>query len=316
MKFEPRNLNPETRRVVHGKLFAWLQLIRLPNLLTVPGDPLAGYFLAAAGDISIGSILLAVVASLFLYIFGLISNDIFDFKDDRNERPDRPLPSGRIGKVEATIVAGVLVVAAIVLAAVNGVASFIVALILATVIVIYNSGGKKIPFAGPVNMGLCRGLSLLLGASAGGRTLFMSRPVLFAAAAIAFYIVAVTVIAAKETVRVRIGSKRWWPAFAVTLLLIPLYGSSNCASYPLAAKVFSFCLAAGALLWSWNAGTLLAGTPAPGTVPVVIGKFIQGLLIIQALLLSLCEWPAQAVAACIIIVLPVFSVLARKFYSS
>jgi hypothetical protein len=31
----------------HPKLTAWLQLLRVPNLFTVPGDPLAGFSLAA-----------------------------------------------------------------------------------------------------------------------------------------------------------------------------------------------------------------------------------------------------------------------------
>ena len=33
-----------------SKLGAWLQLLRAPNLLTVPGDPLAGFCLVWAGS--------------------------------------------------------------------------------------------------------------------------------------------------------------------------------------------------------------------------------------------------------------------------
>ncbi len=58
----------------------WLQLVRLPNLPTVFGDPIAG-FLLAAGSTDPDSLLRlfpAVAAPLFLYISGLILNDCID----------------------------------------------------------------------------------------------------------------------------------------------------------------------------------------------------------------------------------------------
>jgi len=300
-----------------GRIHACLQLVRVPNLLTVPGDPLAGYFLAMASgtEPSYGSILIAVTASLLLYIFGLVSNDLFDLKNDITERADRPLPSGRIKPLEATIVTVIMVLAALKAASINGRFSLATAGVLAAVIIVYNCVGKRIPLFGPLNMGLCRGLNLLLGASAMGMPGLTSRVVLMAAALLAAYIAAVTVIAARETSNIPHGSKRWWPAFATAVFLFPLFVYYSQDSH-IAAKIFSICIAAVSLIWSWHAGVLLSGAPGPGIVPAVVGRFIQGLLFIQALLLSLCEWPAQIVAAGIILALPVFSILARKFYSS
>src|SRR5687768_2365240 len=77
---------------------AWLQLLRAPNLFTVPGDPLAGYLLATQllalpGDLRVA---LAIGASFCFYSAGLMLNDLLDLREDRRDRPERPLPSGAV----------------------------------------------------------------------------------------------------------------------------------------------------------------------------------------------------------------------------
>ena len=71
----------------------WLRLLRFPNLFTVPGDPLAGFFLAGAAAPP-GNALLAVGAALCFYVCGLVLNDLVDVGEDARERPGRPLPAG------------------------------------------------------------------------------------------------------------------------------------------------------------------------------------------------------------------------------
>ena len=56
-------------------LRTWLQLLRAPNLFTVPGDPLAGYLLACYGAVE-PRVLLPVFASLCFYSSGLLVNDL------------------------------------------------------------------------------------------------------------------------------------------------------------------------------------------------------------------------------------------------
>ena len=85
-------------RVAKNPVFvAWLRLLRLPNLLTVPGDVLVGFVLAGSGP-AMGSTGLAwaVAASLCLYAGGLLINDLVDREVDQHERPDRPLPAGLV----------------------------------------------------------------------------------------------------------------------------------------------------------------------------------------------------------------------------
>ena len=77
----------------HPRLKTWLQLVRAPNLFTVPGDPLAGYLLTSLGVLDL-RVIYAMVASLCFYVAGLLMNDLCDLEEDRKERPERPLPSG------------------------------------------------------------------------------------------------------------------------------------------------------------------------------------------------------------------------------
>jgi 4-hydroxybenzoate polyprenyltransferase len=155
----------ETKAERVDKWRAWLELLRVPNLLTVPGDVLAGWLLAV-GSVWHPALLWAVLASLGLYAFGLISNDVADFKVDSRERPQRPLPSRRILPIHAVTVAMTLACVAPVLAWIAGGEALNVAVLLFLVITFYNTMMKSSPVVGPLALGLCRGLNLLLGAAA------------------------------------------------------------------------------------------------------------------------------------------------------
>jgi len=183
-----------------------LQLLRPPNLFTVPGDPLCGALLASHGVWS-RSIPPAIIVSLACYCFGLIANDLADFDEDLRDRPSRPLPSGAVSRRTATVLAVFFIVVALAAAAFVNTALFILTVLLLAEILWYNLGAKKSALIGPVAMGLCRGLSVLVGAVAFGPlhlSSFNLHTSLFAAAVIAFYIAAVTALARTETRNPRI----------------------------------------------------------------------------------------------------------------
>ena len=154
-----------------GRTLAWLQLIRLPNLFTAAADVAAGFLFTRAvfvsGDVLSMSLLIA--ASVSLYAAGVVLNDVFDSALDEKERPERPIPSGRIslGAARAAgwgLLALGLALAVIVSVLTGDVRPGSVAFVLALVIVFYDGVLKKTP-VGPVAMGACRGLNLLLGMS-------------------------------------------------------------------------------------------------------------------------------------------------------
>lgn len=170
----------------------WLRLLRAPNLLTLPGDVLAGFLLAGGGNGNGGWLRLvpAIAASACLYAAGLFFNDLADAATDAAERPDRPIPSGAVAPTAVRRAATVLLLLGILLAIPARATP--VAGLLALSILLYDFAAKKHPITGPAAMGLCRSLDLLLGAPR------PSAPVLAAALVLGGYICAVTALARRE----------------------------------------------------------------------------------------------------------------------
>ncbi len=237
-----------------GALLAWKQLLRLGNVFTAASNVVAG-FLIVRGAWTPGVLLaLLVTASIMLYAAGMVLNDAFDAMLDARERPERPIPSGRIRRSTALTVGWLLLSGGLALSlfatAFNShAAPLAVAACLAMTIVLYDAGLKSTP-AGPWAMGWCRMLNVLLGASAASH-LGQHLVVWAYAVGIGLYTVALTYIARREVhdspqdaLRIRTTVKRmilgfividasaatWaagWPSgLAVLALLIPsLLGS-------------------------------------------------------------------------------------------
>src|SRR6476646_9795012 len=80
----------------YERLRAFLQLCRAPNVLTAAADVLMGY-LFTHPDLEPRVVsLLLIAASCLFYTAGMVLNDVFDLEIDARERPQRPLPSGRV----------------------------------------------------------------------------------------------------------------------------------------------------------------------------------------------------------------------------
>ncbi|GIG56179.1 transferase [Longispora fulva] len=141
-----------------------VELVRAPAALSVPGDAVAGA--AAAGTLG-GRTAGLATASVCLYWAGMAANDWADRDLDAVERPERPIPSGRITPAAALGVAGGLTAAGLAVAALTGGRrALAVAVPLVGAIWAYDVAWKNTD-AGPAGMALCRGLDVLLGASTG-----------------------------------------------------------------------------------------------------------------------------------------------------
>ncbi len=206
-------------RAPSGTLRDWLQLVRLPNLFTAAADGAAGFlFTHAALTASDGlPMALLIGTSVLLYAGGVVLNDVFDYALDCRERPERPLPSGRISRMAAARLGWGLLVAGIGLAAAASAVGgdlrpVLIAAVLALVIVAYDGLLKKTPL-GPVAMGSCRGLNLLLGMSLS--TVAWQSPHYLIAGALTVYVAGVTWFARTEAEQSRRGQLL---ASAVTIL--------------------------------------------------------------------------------------------------
>ncbi len=152
-------------------LKGYLKLARPANLPTAAADILAGVAISGSiADLQIGpnlglTIISLVLASVFLYAGGVVLNDVFDVGIDRVERPERPIPSGLISLRSARVFGSILLLLGVVLGFLVHPISGAVAFALALMIILYDAVLKKFNFWGPLNMGLCRGLNLILGMS-------------------------------------------------------------------------------------------------------------------------------------------------------
>ncbi|MFD6291535.1 SCO3242 family prenyltransferase [Streptomyces sp. NPDC060205] len=184
---------------------AWVELLRLPALFTVPGDALAGA--AAAGVRPNPRTLLAIGSSLCLYEAGMALNDWADRAEDAVDRPHRPLPSGRVKPAAALAAAGGLTLAGLALASRAGRRPLAVAGALAATVWSYDLVLKRTP-AGPVAMAAARGLDLLLGGVASGGD---TRKAVPSALTLATHTLAVTTVSRHETQ----GGSPWAPLTAL-----------------------------------------------------------------------------------------------------
>src|SRR5262245_25587137 len=101
------------------RLRPYLQLVRLPAVFTAMADIcLAALATQAQADATPGgwlqfllSFLLLLVCSACLYCSGMVWNDFFDVEQDRRERPFRPIPSGKVSRRAAGVLAAGLMAA-------------------------------------------------------------------------------------------------------------------------------------------------------------------------------------------------------------
>ena len=152
------------------KFFSYLVLIRPANILTAVSDVVAG--LAIAGYLQYLtfpdhwlSALLLICSTIGLYAGGIVFNDYFDLPLDRVERPERMLPSGRIAAGHAMIFGILLLIFGVITAFMASSGSGIIALLISFAALVYDKYVKHHAVFGPLNMGICRGLNLLLGMS-------------------------------------------------------------------------------------------------------------------------------------------------------
>ncbi|MCO6457924.1 MAG: UbiA family prenyltransferase, partial [Pirellulaceae bacterium] len=79
-----------------ARVLDYLRLLRIPNVFTAVADVTMGFLVVHGGLQPWPAFACLVAASCLLYLAGMVLNDVFDIEVDRRERPERPLPSGRI----------------------------------------------------------------------------------------------------------------------------------------------------------------------------------------------------------------------------
>lgn len=147
-----------------SSLKPYLQLTRPANLVTAIADIFAGMAIAQFTFSSFTPAFL-IISTLGLYGGGVVMNDVFDAKLDSIERPERPIPSGKVPLRSATMMGLSLLSLGIFAAALFSFESGMIAVVVAILTILYNRFAKHHVFLGPLTMGMCRGGNLILGMS-------------------------------------------------------------------------------------------------------------------------------------------------------
>ena len=227
----------------------WAELVRLPAVVSVPGDALVG--LAAGGGPVRPRAALLPLASVSMYWAGMALNDWADRDLDAVERPERPLPSGRIRPAQALAAAATLTAAAVGLAgAASGRRGAGVAALLGSAVWTYDLVGKPRAWA-PLSMAVTRSLDVALGATGSGRAGSWSPAVLPAVSA-GLHTLAVTDLSRGEVHGA--GAAAAARAQAATLL------AAGTVVQVLARRLLTARVSTGRV----TAGHVTAGPSAPG----------------------------------------------------
>ena len=277
------------------------KLVRAPAALTVPGDVLAGA--VAAGNGRPGRLVGLSASSICIYWAGMALNDWADREVDAVERPERPIPSGRVTPRTAFGLAAGLTTAGLALAAATGGGpAFRTSVLLAATAWTYDLGAKNTP-AGPAFMAAARSLDVLVGAGNNRRAAWAP------ALAVGTHILGVTAMSRGE-----VHGSTPLPARSALLATAAITSSTVISSTsfkrgligPLVTTALAglFARAVGPAQFA------AAQKPSGPTLRKAVGAGIHGLVPLQA------AWCARGGAprlgAALVVALPLAKRLARK----
>lgn len=267
-------------------LRAYIDLVRPANVTTALADVLAGYALAGLRNHRALPWLLAATASL--YAGGIVLNDYFDRDLDRVERPERPIPSGRVSVTSAAWLGSLLLIAGVLSAAQASRAAMIVSSAIAVSVLLYDSWGKRFPFVAPLNMGLCRALNLLLGVAAVETALKLMWPIAVIPLA---YIAGVTALSRGEVH----GGRRQVATVALVSLGAALTGLAMLVFRSGHPAIPAFILAL--LAWRVLPPFVTAWrVPEPGRIRTAVGRGVLSLVLVNAVIGTVYAGPVYGAA--------------------
>lgn len=244
----------------------WLQLIRAPAGLSVISNSFIAHVIAVEGNIRLTDLMLTIIASLCLYFGGMVLNDCFDFQEDARDRPNRPLPSGAIQLHQAWMAGSILLLLGCLFAALINMQAFSIALILAGLIVIYNS--NMLPaWPRAFVMGLCRYSNWLMALAVAPLTpqsYLLALPVLI-------YVVGLTRLSQVETT----GLTRFHRVELILMLVFAMTLLTLIANWTLSSLLAMILLGT---YFAMLVKPLLAQDCKAEVIQITVGKFIMGLI--------------------------------------
>ena len=287
----------------------YLTLIRLPNLFTVPLDPVVGAA-CATGGINLNICITPIIAVLLLYSAGLILSDYFDREKDALERPERPIPAGDIHPSHALYAGIILLAAGIAAGMTNGFETGMTAAVLAALVLIYSFIHSHYKFTGALVMAGCRALAVLLGAAAAGAVWSAALP----ASIVFLYVFLLTLSAAGEATRLSL------PLFTALCPLFPLSVPFFMAVTSIDQSSSIMAILLLILIFAFTVFSAWICIKEERSIPAHIGLLVRNMIFIQGMwiMLYLSEPDSMVLILLIIAILfmRIMSEIASTKYSS
>jgi 4-hydroxybenzoate polyprenyltransferase len=174
-------------------------------------------------------VLLSIIISLY-YMAGMALNDLMDLKIDQQQRPDRPIASGRISPGSALVFIILLFNTATVLLLIYFPHCVYLAVLLTAMIILYDITHKHFACS-IIFMASCRALIYVISAYAvfdGGTREFWTNTAI-SSTILALYIAFITIIARSEN-KQQIDNRRWL-SIAIILLVPAVFTLSEAKSF-------------------------------------------------------------------------------------
>lgn len=183
-----------------AKVVGLLRLVRLSNSLPAAFLVVLGAHLTHTIP-AFATVAQAAAAMWSITAFGYLSNDLFDRREDRINKPDRPLVTGVVTLPEAIALGLILLLGALWLSAGLGWLALGVACAVFGLLTIYNLRLKATAGGGNLLIGLLAGAALLSGAvAAHGWRLVVIKPLLWPAVTLTLFITARELIKTLEDI--------------------------------------------------------------------------------------------------------------------
>ncbi len=250
---------------------AWMEITRISNAPTVVSNVAAGLCLATGG-IDVASLCILSMGILCIYAAGMILNDLCDEAVDRVERPERPIPSGRITRSAAQSATAILFTCGLAFLTPR-MEAVMAGIALIGLIFVYNWRHKNNSVA-PLVMGACRAMIYVVVAFSVADVIPPQTRTM--GGLLMIYIAAVTWLARDEANADAAPSK----VAAVGVMWIPVLLVGISVRHPVA-----LCVNVAFLLWvtlSLRNVLLRPGAPIGPT----IGKLLAGMCLFDGIIVA------------------------------
>jgi len=141
----------------------YLKLIRIHNVIGAAIGDFTGYVVASEWRILPLKLLISILVVSLVAAGGYAINDVYDIEIDKINKPDRPLPSGRITLRNAVFLSYATMILGILLSVFLGYIQIFVAFITSLLLYLYAKSLKRTGLTGNFVVALTTGLSIFYG---------------------------------------------------------------------------------------------------------------------------------------------------------